>query len=471
MYKNVLNQHIIALFLLFSSCFFAITVKAQATTGNSTVNYASTDLKSDKKSDQLPTQPLTSTKSPETDTAWKPVRRLWGYAFGDFYYDAHADASNRGAETNYNGVPTYRNAFQFRRIYLGYEYDISKKFTAEVLLASEPTANTSTVSATSTSTSTITGVAGATAKTTTTTTTSLSNSDNLVDNKMSFYIKSFDLRWKGVWKGTDFVIGEMLTPAFPMLTEKIWGYRSVERTIADFHKTNAYDVGASLQGSFDPESKNFGYNILVGNNTQASLLSAASANTGFYKAFYGDVYAKFFDQALIFDLYADYMRTAPGSPAIGAQSRNMVKGFVAYTVPKITFGLEAYTQNIVNGVTNTTSRASENATVEAISIYSHGAIYKDKLGFFARYDGYNPDNDFNAADIYTSNTNLSGYSPFTKEHFVTAGLDFTPAKNVHFEPNLWFIQYKDQRDAATTGYLPDSHVLVYRLTFFYIFGK
>ena len=444
MYKNVLNQYTIASILLFSSCFWATKSHSQTKSANSSATYANADAKSD----HPPSETITTVKPAETDTTWKPVRRLWGYAFGDFYYNAHADAANRGGETNFNGVPTYRNAFQFRRIYLGYDYDITKKFTAEVILASEPTANTSPSG-----------------------TTSISGSDNLADNKMSFYIKNFDLRWKGVWSGTDFVIGEMLTPAFPLLTEKIWGYRSIERTIADFHRTNAYDVGASLQGVFDPATKNFGYNILIGNNSTASLLSAANANSGFFKAFYGDVYAKFFNQTLVFDLYADYMQTASGTAVIGQQSRNMIKGFVAYTTPKITFGLEAYTQRIANGVTNTTTKAPENATVAAISIYAHGAIYKDKLGFFARYDGYNPDNSFNAADTYTVNTNQAAYNPSTKEHFYTAGLDFTPAKSVHFEPNIWFIQYKDQRDPSTTGYLPDSHVLVYRLTFFYIFGK
>jgi len=93
----------------------------------------------------------------DPDTAWKPQRRVWGYTFGDFYYDAHSDndfvsatgvpeggagaLSKRGAETNYSGVPTYRNAFQFRRIYLGYDYEINQKFKAEFLLASEPAAN------------------------------------------------------------------------------------------------------------------------------------------------------------------------------------------------------------------------------------------------------------------------------------------------------------------------------------------
>ncbi len=473
MYKNVSNQHIIALILLFSSCFFAKSASAQLSSadqhrpeaglsdyynktltskGSQSANTAPAatydGVKSDKQSPESTTDIKTAAKPADADTSWKPVRRLWGYAFGDFYYNAHADASNRGGETNYNGVPTYRNAFQFRRIYLGYDYDINKKFSVEVLLASEPTANTS--------------VSG---------TTAIFNSDNLGDNKMAFYIKNFALRTRNVWNGTDFVIGEMLTPAFPLLTEKIWGYRSIERTIADFHKTNAYDVGASLQGVFDPATKNFGYNILIGNNSTASLLSAANANTGFYKAFYGDVYAKFLNQTLIFDIYADYMKTAGTTAVVGTQARNMIKGFVAYTTPKITFGIEAYMQKIANGITDGATKTSVNATVEAISIYSKGAIYKDKLGFFARYDSYNPDNDFNSADVYTVNTNLAGYSPYTKEHFITAGLDFTPAKNIHFEPNLWFIQYKDQRDPSTTGYLPDSHVLVYRLTFFFIFGK
>jgi hypothetical protein len=391
----------------------------------------------------------TAAKVAVADTAWKPVRKLWGLTFGDFYYDAHADASNRGPETNYNSVPTYRNAFQFRRIYLGYDYDINKKFSVQLLLSSEPSANTPVQA-----------------------NTSIANSDNLADNKLAFFIKLIDLRVKNVWKGTDFVIGEQLTPVTVMLTEKIWGYRSIEKTIADFHRTNLYDVGGALEGTFDPENRNFGYDVMIGNNTLANLLPAANANTGFYKAFYGDVYAKLLNQTLILDLYADYMKTAPATVVLGGQSHNMIKGFAAYTTPKITFGVEAYTQQIVNGLTNVTAnKTGENATVEAISLYSHGAIYKNKLGFFARYDSYTPDNDFNASDIYTVNTNFAAYNPFTKEHFITAGLDFSPAKDVHFMPNVWFIQYKDLRDAVTAGYQTDNHVLVYRVTFFYQFGQ
>jgi hypothetical protein len=441
---------------MFTKTFSAILVMAFTLTGiavkaQQTVLASATTLnqKVDTKTDSVTVKAADKViVAKAADAAWVPTRRLWGYAFGDFYYAPHIDASNRGAETNYNGVPANRNAFQFRRVYLGYDYDIDQKFAVELLLSTEPAANT--------------GVNG---------TTAIQNGDNLVDGKMAFWIKNINLRWKGVWTGTDFVIGEMSTPTFPLLAEKIWSYRSIEKTIADFHKNNSYDVGVALQGVFDPATKNYGYNFMIGDNSQANLLSAANANTGFFKAFYLDVFAKFMDQKLIFDLYGDYMQTASGTAVIGQQSRNMLKAFVAYTTPQITVGVEAYTQKIKNGLNNETAGAPADATVHAFTVFTRGMIVKDKLNFFARYDGYNPDSDFNGADVYTANTNFSSYSPFTKETFETAGLDFTPTKNVHFMPNLWYISYKDQRNTTTTGYLAPGHVAVARLTFFYTFGK
>ena len=449
MYKNVSKQRINTIFLLFISCFIVNNVSAQ--------------------SSQAPPTTPPIVKATVPDTTWKPVRRLWGFAFGDFYYAAHTDANvvastgaastiARGTETNYSGVPTYRNAFQFRRIYLGYDYEITKNFRAEVLLASEPNANTA--------------VSG---------TTSISNSDNLADNKMAFYIKNFNLRYSNFWNGTDLVVGEMGTPGFALnepgtngpssLSEASWGYRFIERTLSDFHKTNAYDIGAALQGTFDPTTKNFGYVAMVANNSQAALVSAASANTGFYKIFYGDLWAKFLNKKLVVDIYADYVKTAGGTVAIGPQSHSIFKGFAAYTTPKLTIGLEAYTQKIAQGVTNKNSGLAEDATVNAISVWVKGPIVKNKIGFFARYDGYNPDIDYNSNDTYAANTNFGNYNPSAKEKFYTAGLDFTPAKNVHFSPNFWLVEYTDQRLSTAAGYVSPDHTLVYRASFYYVFGK
>jgi hypothetical protein len=292
---NLTSPNMKRIFTKLACTLMFLTLAFMGFKGSAQTTFASTSTikKTVTKSDSSGSSASTTAAKPQEDTTWKPQRRLWGYTFGDFYYDAHADAGGRGSETNYAGVPTYRNAFQFRRLYLGYDYDITKKFKAEVLLASEPTANT--------------GVNG---------TTSIQNGDNLVDNKMAFWIKNFNLRVRDLWTGTDFVIGELSTPGFALnepgtnaptsLSETTWGYRSVERTITDFHKNNSYDVGAALQGTFDPSTKNFGYVVMVGDNSTSSLLSATNANTGFYKMIYADIWGKFFNQHLYADIYTDY---------------------------------------------------------------------------------------------------------------------------------------------------------------------
>src|SRR5689334_10766231 len=52
--------------------------------------------------------------------------RIWGYAFGDLAYKTHKDSLNRGGSNQYTGIPESRATFQFRRIYLGDDYNISK---------------------------------------------------------------------------------------------------------------------------------------------------------------------------------------------------------------------------------------------------------------------------------------------------------------------------------------------------------
>ena len=461
----------------------AVGFNAQAQT-----SFAS-DVKLTKEATKQESSATTTTETkaakPAEDTTWKPQRRVWGYTFGDFYYDAHADQKTgaRGPETNYAGVAQYRNAFQFRRIYLGYDYEITKKFKAEFLLASEPSANTNAATGTP-----------------------VQNGDNLVDGKMAFWIKNANLRVRDIWPGTDFVIGEMSTPGFALnepgtngptsLSESTWAYRSIEKTVTDFHKNNSYDVGAALQGTFDPATKNYGYVFMVGDNSQSSLLGAgpANANTGFFKIFYGDLWAKFLNQKLYVDIYADYVKTSGNSTAtnalitggfpVGLQEHNMFKIFASYTTKPITIGVEAYTQKFQNGVVNSgtvnpstgTPIASsaitiEDATAKALSIWVRGPIVKN-LNYFARFDTYNPDSKINKDNVYpVVLTNYGNYTPAYKEQFYTAGLDYNPTKNVHFEPNFWLVDYKDQRNSAVAGRVADDHTLVFRFTFFYTFGK
>jgi hypothetical protein len=362
--------------------------------------------------------------------------RLWGYAFGDFYYKAHSDSLIRGGSDQYSGVPKTRNAFAFRRIYLGYDYNISKTFSAELLLAAEDNFTLTALNGTTTT-----------------------GGDLLADNKLSFYIKLANIRWKNIWKNTDLVVGQMSTPSFPLLIEKIWSYRSVERTITDIRRTPSFDLGIALQGKFDDQG-NYGYNLMAGNGT-----SARPENDKF-KWFYGDVYALFLDKKLVFDFYADYQRLNWVNGF--HHSRNMLKGFVAYNTPEITVGVEAFVNHGkkdvvgVNGPINDTT----DANASGISTYVHGNIIKNKLRFFARFDAYNPDTKYDNS-AFTKYIGLtSNYEPNTKENFISVGLDFTPVKNVHFMPNIWYNKYITNQSRSNT-----DHDLVYRATFYYVFGK
>lgn len=363
--------------------------------------------------------------------------RLWGYTFGDFSYKSHSDSLLRGGSNQYTGVPQTKTAFAFRRIYLGYDYNITKKFSAELLLAAEDNFNQTLANGTN-----------------------VTSGDLLTNNKYSFYIKLANIRWKNIWKGTDLVVGQVSTPSFPLLTEKVWSYRSIERPIADIRRTPSFDMGATLQGRFDTKG-NYGYNLMVGNGT------GAKPENDKFKWFYGDVFAMFLDKKLVFDLYADYERLnwIDGFH----HSRNMIKGFAAYNTPALTIGLEAFVNNGKKDVVGNLGsiRDTLNAVSTGVSAYIHGDITKNKLRYFIRYDSYNPDTKYNNA-AYSKYTGFtSNYEPSNNEKFFTAGLDFIPAKNVHFIPNIWYNQYINKQSGPSNR----DHDLVYRLTFYYVFGK
>jgi hypothetical protein len=371
----------------------------------------------------------------QVDTSFKPSGKLWGYTFADFYYKGHSDSLNRGGANQYSNIEKGRNAFQIRRIYLGYTYAIHPKFTAEFLLAAEDNTVTRTQQPTG---------------------------DLLADNKLSVYIKLANLRWKNIWKGTDLVLGQMATPAYSLLAEPTWAYRSIERTITDIRRVPSYDLGVALQGKFDPTKGNFGYDLMISNGT-----SARPENDKF-KWLAGDVYAKLLDKKLVLQAYADYQRMnwAPGFH----HARSILKGFASYVTPGFTAGVEAFYsygwQDVVGvyGTVNDTISANS----RGISLFVRGSIIKDKLNFFARTDWFNPDVNYNEQlyDNYKALT--STFEPNNKENFFTAGVDLMPVKNVHFMPNIWYNRYCSERHSAAGAEKHDFD-LVYRVTFYYIY--
>jgi len=402
-------------------------------------------------------------RAQDADTAkpvFKPHGNIWGLTFGDYVFKGNADTvgSGQGRGSNqYSKVPVDSRYFQFRRVYLGYNYDMSPKFSVEILLAAENDLAPGSIGNQNT------------------------NGDVLTDGKFAPFLKLADLRWKNIFKGTDLVMGQMTTPSFPLLSENIWGYRSVERTIADMLGTPSYDEGIALQGHFDPKA-NFGYNLMVGTG------NSAKPATNNFQMFYGDIWAKFFDQKLVIDLYQDYEKlnwtAIDTSNANGYHhDRNTTKLLIAWTVPKFTVGIEALQTTMLGDVAaNTLSNRTFYYTTFAtdVSLYVRGRLYKDKLGFFARYDNYDPGHKISEITdnprivSYTALT--SAYDPTTKQQFVTFGIDYTPFENVHLMPNFYMNTYACTLPSADYNLNPKgSGVLgtdaVYRLTIYYIFGK
>jgi hypothetical protein len=371
-----------------------------------------------------------------SDTTFKPSGKLWGLAFGDYYYKAHSDQLNRGGSNQYTNIEEHRNAFQFRRIYLGYSYELSEKFSAELVLAGEDNI----------------AVKG------------VSSGDLLSNDKLSFYIKQANLRWKSIWKGTDLLMGQVSSPAFTMSSDPVWGYRSAERTIVDIRRTPSSDMGVTLQGKFDPKSGNFGYNLMIGNG------NGARPENDKFKWFYGDVYTKLFDKRILIDLYADYERL---NWAAGFHhSRNMVKVLIAYTTPKFNLGIEGFVNNGKNDITGTRGVTADTLTAKAkgLSVFARGIITTNKLGYFVRFDTFNPYSNYNEGAYYSYKGFSSAYDPNNKERFISAGLDFTPVKSVHFMPNIWYNRYVAQQ-SNLNGAAKHDYDLVYRATFFFQFGR
>ena len=363
-----------------------------------------------------------------TKTEFKPSGKIWGYAFGDYAYKLHADAEKRGS-IQYSTLPLDYNSFNFRRIYLGYDYQFSPNVSSQFLLAHESTSEANT-----------------------------SNPDVLTDNNRSVYIKAMNIRFKNVIPRAAIVAGQQATPTFATLVDGIWGYRSVEKSIADQRGvSSSTDLGVGIFGKIG-KNENVGYDVMVGNN------NGAKVENNNFKKLYTSLYAYFFDKKLV--VQANY---ETGRTALFPVQKNFstFKAFVAYKTSTTTIGVDAFKQlesNNSSYLSGTTDTAFSDAQPSGISFFIIQQLTNDKLNFFARFDVYDPDSKFNSNNKYVGSYNHN------KESFATIGLDFVPYKNVHIMPNIWFDQFHSKMPDAT-GKLKNDYDLAGRITLYFLFNK
>jgi hypothetical protein len=416
------------------------------------------------------------TAASDDTSTFKPSGSVWGYVFGDYAYKTQNDSLGRGGgNVQYKGAASLNsgnvasaanpvpanvqtNAFQIRRMYLGYDYQFARNFSASAVLANEQTL--------------------------------------LANNQNTVYLKYAFVKWSNIWKNSDLIIGQYQTASFATGngTEPLWGYRAVERTLMDMHNIDgSTDLGASLQGKLW-EAKNvtaegkkpcyIGYYLQVGNGNSATPATAQ------FRKVRANLYVSMLNQKLVVGAYYDYV-TQQFSPY--KTSNTTYKGYLSFKNESFHLGAEFFQQTNQNSDVykvledKTKNTLSVNDTASGVqfgfSVFGSVKIVKNKLNFFARYDMYNPDTKWSTNNVYSkaysgiTGSNMTSTTFYTQT-FLTAGFDWTPDKRFHIMPNVWYNAYNSMMSSSYADFvgkpfssrMVKDEDVVYRVTFYWLFN-
>lgn len=296
--------------------------------------------------------------------------------FADYFYNLQRDTALTNAVLG--GEEGY-NAFQFRRIYLTYDHQLSKEFATRVRLEADEAALTS-------------------------------------DGKIGLFIKDAYVTWKRMFGRQDLVFGIQPTPAFEV-SERFWGYRSLEKTIMDLRGiVGSRDFGISLRGPIDAGG-NIDYVVLVANGSGIR----PEGDTG--KRFYARVGAKPTDEMEI-TLYGDYSAQPDIVSAYsgGNVANSVVTGgaFIGLALAeKMRIGVEGVFQSTMNGYDTGTELLSRNKI--GISVFARWAA-SETVEIIGRYDLFDP-------NVHTNATK-------DRRGYVVGGMSWSPSPNVAVIPNI-----------------------------------
>ncbi len=351
-----------------------------------------------------------------------------GVFYGDYFYNVARDtAANRASLANSAlGGPVSNQGFVIRRVYLTYDYDLAEQFATRFRLELDETANSS------------------------------GQYSVLSNGNIGVYVKDAWLRWKNIFSGSDLYFGIQPTSAYE-ISEGIWAYRSLEKTIMDLRGVVSSRVlGIALRGKLDDEGM-FGYWVTIANANSAVQpkdLGQTLRNGDKYNLYSLHVAFRPTKEVTL-TVYGDYRPTFPvNDPASttvppATESNNTFTGALCAAYKQgndFTLGAEAFTQKTAHAYTDP---ASVNAlkTLSKLGVSVFGWFnFTEELGIVARYDYYDPKTGSNVAEEGDSRS------------YILAGLTYKPAKNVQVVPNLQVETYESipggrSIDAAVTGRL------------------
>jgi hypothetical protein len=369
---------------------------------------------------------LTSTSAPAQG-------KFSGYMFGDYYYNILRDNGTllNSASNSAAAGGTAMQAFQFRRIYLTYDNDISEQFTARFRLEADQGAGTSTAP----------------------------QNDVLNGGKIGVFVKDAYLKWKNIFSGSDLIFGVQPTPANEV-SEAAWGQRSLEKTITDLRGVvDTRDMGLTLRGKIIGDGI-LNYWVMLGNGA-----STAKPESDKYKRYYAHLQIKptanlqatiYFDYKDVPDISNSYTKSNLNNSVVTTAL------FVGYSEPlSYNIGLEAYLQSTSNAIKDTVAKTYSSKSGFCFSVFGSYNIIPE-VAIIARYDNYNPSTDDKGKDPVAvtsavANGNLS-------RNYLIAGLSWKVDKNVSIIPNILYETY----EAPAGRGEPDPSVTA-RMTVQYVF--
>lgn len=307
----------------------------------------------------------------------KSSPKFSGLMFGDYFYNIdQRDSTKKDL-----------NGFQFRRIYFTADYSISESFDSRFRLEADQSANSLTSG-----------------------------------GKVGVMVKDAYLKWKNIFEGSDFIFGISPTPVVDV-SEAIWGYRSLEKTITDLNGiVSSRDLGVDLKGKI-ADNGSVKYWIKVANNSS----NAPEVNK--YKRFYGLIQLTPLDNFQVV-LYGDYASYAPKTDPFDKQSKSN-GAFVGDVMLNVfqkdvySIGIESFYKLQQNNFSPGALSPLQSQKGFGISASAWVAILS-KLRIVGRYDVFDPNND----------------KGNDRQNLILGALDFQADKNVSIMPNVEIITYQ-----------------------------
>jgi hypothetical protein len=311
-----------------------------------------------------------------------------GYMFGDYYYyiDSHKP-----------DIKDQRGIW-FRRIYFTYDYKINNSFSTRLRLE-------------------------------------MSNEFNFEEAKtMIPFVKDAWLKYK--FSNQALIVGISPTPTFQIL-EKIWGYRSIEKTPLDLQRmASSRDFGLALKGKLDDKGM-FKYHLMFSNGS-SNKQEIDKGKSGLLSLAFFPV------KEFVIEVYADY------ADHEGSTDWYTLQAFLGYKTKTIRAGLLYADQTRQNGTAADTK-------LRVASLFIVGEV-DPQFSLFGRVDR---NFDLNAKGDKIS---FIPFDPTASNIFFVGGLDWHPVKDVKFMPNVEYVKYDENDDGVTP-----TNDIIGRVTFFWAF--